>query len=229
MEAELLLMKKELLKPQSTSYEEVLGEYELMTGKDFIMILDLETSGLPNKNGYNYYHYEEIKQYDPSRIVQLSWKIVKNDGSQLVLRDYIIKPCDFVINKESTKIHGINMKYAKEKGTDVTCVLSKLKTDLENVKYIISYNGLFVLNVLQSELYRYNLNNTIEQIQDKINISLSKTIQKQTNQYMNLIAAYKWVFNDKIKMHNSKEDVKNISKIFFGIKNKIKTYTKILF
>lgn len=232
MEKQLLQMKEELAKSPiiyDTSYEELFTEYELMTGKDFIMVLDLETSGLPKKNGFEYYHYDQVEKYETSRIVQISWKIVKKDGSRLVLRDFIIRPHDFVIGKESTLIHGIDMKYAKDKGTSIGYVLKKLHSDLGNVKHIISYNSLFILNVLQSELYRYKFNNTIEKLQSKVNICLNKTLQKETGRYMDLCSAHQWAFGTKINLHNSKEDVENIAKIFFDMKGKVKTYTKILF
>jgi len=86
-----------------------------------LLIFDTETTGLPktrdpaSKGPYNWPH-----------IVSLSWAILDTDTNQVLhTRDYIVKPEDWVIPEESTKIHGITNELAILKGHSLQNVIQE--------------------------------------------------------------------------------------------------------
>ena len=67
------------------------------------LLFDVETNGLPVKR------YSSLKNYDNwPRVVQIAWGIYEENGKLLKIKDYIIKPNNFTITKESEKIHRIS-------------------------------------------------------------------------------------------------------------------------
>lgn len=204
----------------------------------YMMFLDIETSGLPIKKGYNNYHsYKLLKKYDSSRIVQLSWIVTDHSGKKIKVRNFTIKPNGFVIPKEVEKIHGTSTEDALENGLDINFVFNKLKKDLKNVNEIIAHNIQFDAYVLFSEVYRNNKKTLLSVLHKKKYICTGEStrdVLKIKTSYKNykmptLGELYKWSFNKDMKgSHTSKYDTWNLYRIFFKIKNKLNNFVEVV-
>ena len=201
------------------------------------MILDLETTGLPIRKGFNnYYHYSNLNKYDTSRIVQISWGIYKQDGEKILLRDFVIKPSGFNIPEQSTKIHGIPHNYAKKYGIELLKVIEYLEKDINKINVIIAHNLNFDINILLSELYRFKNFNLTNKIKNTKKICTAQTTKgilqikiiinyEYIYKLPNLVELYYWCFGKELTgAHNSKKDVTNLSKIYFYLKKEKNIY-----
>ena len=88
-----------------------------------IMVVDVETNGLikdrniePNKSNLMYFPH----------LVQFSWGLYTIDGECKEVKDYIIKPTNWLIG-ESERIHGITQEKAMDDGIDIKEVLENYK------------------------------------------------------------------------------------------------------
>lgn len=118
-----------------------------------IMVIDLETSGLPTK----YIPYSNPSGYDSARMVSICWRLYKEDGSLIKSQYYIIKPVGFCIPFYATKIHGISNCKALKQGKEVTFVLNEMYKDVIGNKIrLVAHNIFFDKNVLLSEIHRVN-------------------------------------------------------------------------
>jgi DNA polymerase III epsilon subunit-like protein len=205
--------------------------------KNLVMVLDLETTGLPITKSFNdYFHYSNLDKYDGSRIVQFSWGIYKQNGEKVLLRDFVIKPSGFTIPDKSTKIHGIPHNYAKKYGIELIKVIECLEKDINKINVIVAHNLIFDINVLLSELYRFKNFDLINKLKNINNVCTAQTTKdiiqikiiinyEYIYKLPNLAELYYWCFQEKIEgAHNSKNDVINLSKIYFYLKNEKNIY-----
>ena len=184
------------------------------------MILDTETIGFPLRIGYDkYYDYKLINKYDSSRIVQLSYMICDEKLDSIELKDTIIKLDNFTI--KNSNIHGITDEISLSKGEAFIDAANKFYLDLQKVSHIFAHNIMFDINIIKSELYRYELHDIIKEIESKTlicSMENTKKIVNITNSYglksPNLAELYKNVIGTEItNQHNSKYDVINLHKI----------------
>ena len=115
-----------------------------------ILILDLETNGLPNTYKLDYKNTDIWP-----RIIQFSWGIYDKNSNKLSFSDYLIKPDKFLINKS---IHNITNKLANKKGVILEKVIEKFEKNLDkfSCKIIVAHNINFDINVIFAELFRLN-------------------------------------------------------------------------
>ena len=148
------------------------------------LLFDVETNGLPVKR------YSSLKNYDNwPRVVQIAWGIYEENGKLLKIKDYIIKPNNFTITKESEKIHRISHEYAFKNGSDIKTVLSEFICDLSSVEYIIAHNLDFDYKVISCEINRLNLKSNINNLKKICTMQCSTDFCKLGEQKNN---KYKW-------------------------------------
>jgi len=121
------------------------------------MVLDTETNGLISRNN------------DPSlinsRIIQFCFTIYGYYNDRLSLDSYIIKPKTFDVT--NSFIHHITKDYANKIGISLEHVLDIFYERLLTVHYIIAYNAHFDMNIIKSELMRYNRNYIVDELNKK--------------------------------------------------------------
>lgn len=124
------------------------------------LVFDTETTGLPpyrriqqSKEIASPLRY--LKHWNDCRIVEMAWLLYDEKGTCLKKEDYIIKPKEYSIPIEASKIHGITHEMAIEKGIDIEFVLSIFASDLVEANYLVAHNMDFDYNVLLSEWLRY--------------------------------------------------------------------------
>jgi DNA polymerase III epsilon subunit-like protein len=110
-----------------------------------LIVFDTETTGLPKtrepawKGPNNWPH-----------IVSISWIVIENDA--ITKEQYsVVKPMDWVIPEESTKIHGITQTYAKEHGESLSNVMDRFWTDIAG-STVIAHNLQFDENVVANAM-----------------------------------------------------------------------------
>lgn len=208
----------------------------------YYLFIDLETTGIPHeKIKYKeYYDPKDIKYYNTARVVEICYKIYKN--TEFIKKcDKIINPKDFKINNTdfATKIHKITQEIAETKGIDINLVLKELETDLNEYKinYIIAHNYKFDKNVLLSEIYRNNNNNSlyekIENIDSICTMELGMKFYNKTKS-LKLIDLYNNLFEKNMRQyHRASKDVDlcilcyfdlNVKQLIFELNNNYLEY-----
>jgi DNA polymerase III epsilon subunit-like protein len=169
---------------------------------------DTETTGLPIRKGNKIASYKNLEQYDSARIVSISWIITQN---QKVVGQayYVIKPDGFTVPQESTNIHGISHEEAMATGCSIQTVFDQLKATLPNCSTLVAHNISFDINVLKSELHRYQQTDILDILEPK---HLVCTMRKgkevlKTRVFPKLGALYKGLYNEEIEnAHNAQYD-----------------------
>ena len=130
---------------------------------DYIMFVDVETTGIPVSKDYDRYHHpSKLKYYEKSRIVEIAYIICDQNKDIVKQVSLIIKPTNFTI--ENSHIHGITQEDANDIGENINQVIEEMNIDIENVNTIVSHNLLFDLNVILSECYRIDHKDIIQKL-----------------------------------------------------------------
>ena len=189
---------------------------------DNILIIDIETNGLPNTSNLKwgqYYSYTDLEKYDNSRIVQFTMMLCDRHYNELNLEDFIIKRDNFSIN--NSDFHNITNEISDSNGLPFIDIAQQFSNYLKQTSTIIAHNINFDINIIKSELSRYNLQDIIEEIDKKklaCSMNSTKMILKLPNRFggikqPSLSDLYKFNFNETMKnSHNSKYDVINLHK-----------------
>ena len=194
-----------------------------------LLFFDLETTGLPLKNGNQYLDPKISKYYKTSRIIEIAWIIIeiKEDNESinkpihiLTKKSFLIYPKDFVIT--NTIIHGIDMENVLTNGLFMENVLKEFEKDLDlfNINKIISHNIEFDYNILLSECY----NNNSKSLIDKLNSIKKRCSMYEGRKKMNvskfpkLTELYNYLFNEDIQQkHRALNDTELCMKCYLKL------------
>lgn len=114
-----------------------------------LMVLDVETTGLPSKRSCS---YKELEAFENARLIELGYIVLSADGRQLIKeKSVLVRSVDCVENSE---IHGITTLDLIERGVSTEEALEMLEKDLVGVGTIVAHNIEFDTKILQSEIYR---------------------------------------------------------------------------
>jgi DNA polymerase-3 subunit epsilon len=194
------------------------------------LVFDVETTGLPYRRGFaQYFPPNQLEKYNKSRIVSIAWAKYTPD-MKLIDKFYaVIKPTDFQIDDQSiaTRINGITREMANKQGILITSIIPKLKEALIDVNTLIAHNFLFDINILQSELYRNQNIQLVEQLNSidhictmKESTPLLKIPFAGNNSFKSpkLIELFKAFYpNKEFEQHNALADVLACAKCYKGI------------
>ena len=121
------------------------------------------------------------------RLVQIAWKVYDNTGRLIVSKSEIIKPQNFEIPYEASKVHGITTDLANDIGNDINDVLENFMNQVNQSNTIIAHNLSFDEKVIASELYRLNILNPFSNKEKICTMEKSTNICKIEGNY-----GYKW-------------------------------------
>jgi DNA polymerase-3 subunit epsilon len=184
------------------------------------LFFDTETTGLP-KN----WKAPVTELANWPRIVQIAWVLTDKAANVLEQASYIIKPDNFVIPAESSKIHGITTEEALKNGADIQEVLALFSGVIDKSKLLIAHNADFDIKVIGAEFLRLEMPNNLLKIP-------AFCTKEETTEFCQLPGNYhyKWptlqelyckLFNEDIKnAHDALSDVKTCLKCFFELKNR---------
>ena len=109
--------------------------------------------------------YKTIDQIKEFKII-----IIDNDNNVISKKNCYVKPDTFDVPYESTLIHGLDIDYLNKNGVSIHEIFLDLKKifmdSLNPITKIISHNIDFDINILKSELYRYEYIEFLRFIQD---------------------------------------------------------------
>ena len=130
------------------------------------LIFDLETSGLPICPSYkNYYSYQELKYYEPSRIVQVCMMLCNEFLEPIEIKNFIIKSDGFPI--ENAFIHGITPEISENQGVSFATMAEQFGSWLKITNCLIAHNAGFDVNIMKSELFRYGYHEMLKEMNMK--------------------------------------------------------------
>lgn len=134
--------------------------------QDAVVLLSIDTNGLPLQERGEYAHYDVLKAYDPCRVIQVSYNLCgKKDFQPVESGNLIVQAEGFTI--DNTEFHGISTETSKQEGIPFGDAATKLFSILDKADNVLSHNGDFVFNILQSELFRHGLLEQLQKFQEK--------------------------------------------------------------
>lgn len=183
-----------------------------------IIILDIETIGFPKKNVYDdYNHPSYLDAYDTSRLVQVSWMICDSCLNEIALKNRIIRPEGFRVQK--TEIHGISHEFATKNGREICSVISEFMEDITGAECIVAHKASFDVNVWRSEFIRnkrfdvVEKFNNLEVFDSMVETKFIVNAKDRSNKIKppRLEELYEFATGKKIqKAHDAMHDVKNL-------------------
>lgn len=184
-----------------------------------IIIFDTETTGLPERYDIPYTETEKWP-----RLVQLAWQVYDLMGLFVKKANYIIKPIDFTIPEEVSKIHGITTEIALKKGIEIKNVLLEFNNDLEKAKILVAHNIEFDLNIIKAEYLRNNIPDKLFNItffctkENSVEFCALPGGTNRKYKWPNLSQLYNKLFNTNFEnAHNASYDVEATAKCFFEL------------
>ena len=189
---------------------------------NYKFVYDTETSGLPTKEYGQQYNYEDLKQFDTARLISISWLLLDEENKVAEKKTCFIKPDNFVVSEESIKIHGLSKEFLTENGMtihEMLLILNGIFTK-NNITEIIAHNVNFDINILKSELHRYNYQLTLEKISE---IPLFCTMFKAqaamgVRKWPKLAEAYRYFYNEDItNAHDAEFDTHYCYKVYLKL------------
>ncbi|RYH15200.1 hypothetical protein EON65_32145 [archaeon] len=136
-----------------------------------VLLLDVDTNGLPTDVRSTYPLYSTLKSYDSARVVMISYQLCnKTTFDPLDSRSFIIKSDGFPI--ENTMFHGITLEDSLSKGVALTDAVAELGNALHQTNAIVAHNTDFTCNVLKSELFRHGLLDELAMFETKKDVCI---------------------------------------------------------
>jgi DNA polymerase III epsilon subunit-like protein len=184
------------------------------------LFFDTETTGLP-KN-----YKASVSDLDNwPRLVQLAYLFYDDDGNEIEGGDFIIKPDNFTIPVESSKIHRITNEIAQEKGVDLKIVMEKFKELIEKSTKLVAHNMAFDEKIVGAEFLRCGM---IDFVSTKPKIcTMLKTVNvcklegKFGYKWPKLFELHQYLFDeDFAEAHNAAADINATAKCFWELKHR---------
>ena len=103
-----------------------------------LLIFDTETTGLPVDR-----NKQAIKEPNNwPHIVSISWVVLDADSNKIESKNsFIVKPINWTIPLEATKVHGITNEKAMLKGSPLSEVMEQFSR--ESYDYLVAHNIQF--------------------------------------------------------------------------------------
>ena len=175
------------------------------------LVFDTETTGLPFCKKYSLFpDYTQLKYYLTSRVVQVSYIITNDLFEKMEESSVIIKADNFKI--KNSQFHGITDIISETQGIPFVQFAQQLSNSLDFVHTLIAHNINFDINVLLSELYRYNLTDVIQKILSKKQICSMKFTKNDVKaKFKNSTGsdAYKDPSLKELYFHATGEEIQN--------------------
>jgi DNA polymerase III epsilon subunit-like protein len=181
---------------------------------DLYLIVDIETSGLPQKtaNGTNY-----------PEIIQIAW-VVTNKKGLVLKKNSIIIETDFIKENNFSSIVNIDFEVARKVMFPLQHALKKLTEDIKICDYVVSHNTDFDLSILghyYTKLYGINpLSRKATICTMKSTVNYCKIPNKFGYKFPKLSELYNKLFDYEVKnSHNAEIDVLHTLKCFKKLKS----------
>ena len=182
-------------------------------------IYDVETTGLPIRINRRL-NYNNLESFNNCRLISISWIITDNINNIIEKGTYYVKPDNFEVSQESINIHGLTNEFLEQNGESIHNIIDLIKnifTEKYEIIKIVSHNIDFDINVLKSELVRYNYSDLLIKINDietYCTMLKSQSIMR-VNKWPKLSEAYRYFYDEDItNAHQAEYDTLYCYKIF---------------
>ena len=194
-----------------------------MSVEDKIVFVDVETTGLPDRDSYgNYVTPRKKAAYDNARLLSLSYMITDYTGNSIMdPKELFVKPYGFTIPEEISELTGITTENANERGRHLNSVVTEFEIDIRKhaVTYFISHNVEFDKKiVMNSALRRHWIKDSLLlHMEDEMRYKCtSKLIKSKLGRYMELSEAVKDILKEEpAGLHTALQDMKYCKKLYF--------------
>ena len=124
-----------------------------------IIIFDTETTGLPDRAGFDKsYPPWAIAHYAKCRVIQLAYAVyeIKRGGRYKLLEEkmFYVRPDGWTVPPDALAIHGKTTEFLMGVGRPIADVLSEFEKDLGSCLLLIGHNTEFDKNAVAAELWR---------------------------------------------------------------------------
>ena len=120
------------------------------------LFFDTETTGLPRN-----YNAPVTDLNNWPRLVQIAWILQDKNGNTLSKECYIIRPVNFTIPVDASRIHRITHDHALKNGYSVVDILAKFSKNIDQSEYLVAHNISYDKNIVGSEFLRNGMTNKI--------------------------------------------------------------------
>ena len=120
------------------------------------LFFDTETTGLPRK-----WSAPASDLNNWPRLVQLAYLYYDKNGNKIGGGDHIVKPDDFIIPSDASRVHGITTERANREGEDLITVLLEFQALIDQAECLIAHNMSFDEKIIGAEFLRNKMRNPI--------------------------------------------------------------------
>jgi DNA polymerase III epsilon subunit-like protein len=184
------------------------------------LFFDTETTGLPRN------WKAPVTDLDNwPRMIQIAWILCDNDGNRIESLDYIIKPENFSIPIEASRVHGISTERAIEEGESLEKVLKMFNDLVDEADFIVAHNIRFDEKILGAELIRKGIKSCFNKKPKLCTMQASTDFCKLPGPY-----GYKWpklselhiiLFGEDFEdAHDASVDIHATVKCFWELRKK---------
>jgi len=198
-----------------------------------VLVIDTETTGLPDKNASIFNHSQW------PYIIQVSF-ILYNEVSNDVIytfNEYINIDESINISDESLSVHGITREYLNKNGINIKIALHTLLTAFKSADIIIGHNLRFDKNMIMVEFGRNNVHHnlyksknyvcTMKETKELCKIPLPSNNEKFKSPKLTELFKYCFPLEDIPKnMHNSMIDIIICMRCYYKYKHNIDLLAK---
>lgn len=186
-----------------------------------ILIFDTETTGKYNfKQGF-------LHPSQP-RIVSVGAMAMSDDGQHEVGQFYgIVRPDDFVIPEDASRIHGITQEFAMKNGLDGLGVINSFLRLFVGCRLAVAFNSQFDYHMVMSEIVRRcpDHDHLFDKRKIRCAMLAAAACMKRPNEYgyegyawPKLQEAYAWMFKQQMEgAHHAMGDVRATTYLSFAM------------
>ncbi|HKJ33629.1 MAG TPA: 3'-5' exonuclease [Balneolales bacterium] len=182
------------------------------------LFVDTETTGFPKRWDAP---ISDLKNWP--RMVQIAWLVYDEETNFVDEKNYIIKPDGFSIPESAVKIHHITTEMAKNRGVDLSEVLTEFSSAIDETDTIVAHNISFDMNIIGAEFLRTQIEHSLSKKKRICTMKSTAEFCAIENKYgfkwPKLSELYYKLFQTSFpEMHNAEADIKATAKCFWELK-----------
>ena len=181
------------------------------------LFFDTETTGLPRN-----WKAPVTDLNNWPRMVQIAWILCDNKGNRIESNDFIIKPENFVIPIEASRVHGISTEKAINEGENLETVLLTFQELVEQADFIVAHNISFDEKIVGAELLRKGIQSDFERKRKLCTMQSSTSYCKIPGNY-----GYKWPKLSELHIKLFGEDFEDAHDASVDINATVKCFWKL--